>query len=257
TQAGGATVYEPDGQTYQASYECLYQKTQKYNEQGERYFPYSFDVFETRHPIFFYVDAHGAIVPFVSREIVPPAEKAKPVIYLYPTKTTEVHVALNPDGGFTKTVPLYGSGWDVIAKPSGALTNVARGAAYPYLFWEGGGAGVTPTPEKGFVVSKSDVPSFLVKTLAEFGLNQKEIGDFTDFWVPKLSTAPYYFITFVDRADIDRTAPLSVTPAPDTVIRVLMDYRPLDKKISVEPLPISKTERQGFTVVEWGGVLRK
>ena len=47
--------------------------------------------------------------------------------------------------------------------------------------------------------------------------------------------------------------PLEFSINPDTLIRVVMDYKPLDKKITVKEQVLEKKERHGFTVVEWGG----
>ena len=47
--------------------------------------------------------------------------------------------------------------------------------------------------------------------------------------------------------------PLGIEPKPDTVIRVLMDWKALDEKIEVKEQKLEKTERKGYTVVEWGG----
>ena len=163
---------------------------------------------------------------------------------------------MSPIGGFLKTDPDYGNGWVVDATPNGVITNLNDGKQYPYLFWEGGKDGVVETPTQGFVVAEGDIPSVLENKLSQFGLNKKERDDFLEFWVPKLSRAPYYFITFVSRSEIDRVSPMSVYPQPDTVIRVLMDYKPLTQPVSVEPLNITSTERKGFTVVEWGGIVR-
>ena len=184
-----------------------------------------------------------------------PPLSAKPVIYLYPTKTEQVNVKVDPIDGFTKTDPSYGSGWNVIATPKSVLTDLSDGKTYPYLFWEGI-IEIENTPQEGFVAAQSDIPALLKQKLALFGLNAQERADFLAFWVPRLSHAPYYFITFTPRSEIDRMAPLSITPQPDTIIRVLMDYKPLDTPISVEPLPITPTAREGFTVVEWGGIIR-
>jgi len=88
-------------------------------------------------------------------------------------------------------------------------------------------------------------------------LNGKETEDFTAAWLPRFSGSPFYLITFLPESIIDAMAPLEVSPRPDTVIRVLMDYRPLRR-----PLPVAAVElpappvRRGFTVVEWGGISR-
>ena len=51
-------------------------------------------------------------------------------------------------------------------------------------------------------------------------------------------------------------APLSISPTPDTVIRVLMDTKQLENLLRYE-LQLQETpQRKGFTVVEWGGLKR-
>ena len=40
---------------------------------------------------------------------------------------------------------------------------------------------------------------------------------------------------------------------PDSLIRVLMEYKPLDKYIDVKEQELSTPARTGFVVVEWGG----
>jgi hypothetical protein len=55
---------------------------------------------------------------------------------------------------------------------------------------------------------------------------------------------------------MNQLAPLTVTPKPDTIIRILMDFKALEKPEPAVGYPIRTPERKGFTVVEWGGVLR-
>ena len=95
---------------------------------------------------------------------------------------------------------------------------------------------------------------FQVGKLAQLGLNKKESADFREYWEPYLNSKPYYFITFMGNQAMDRIAPLNITPRPDTVIRILMDFQPLDKPILVQNFSIKTPTRNGFTVVEWGGV---
>lgn len=47
--------------------------------------------------------------------------------------------------------------------------------------------------------------------------------------------------------------PLEFSENPDTLIRIIMDYKPLDEKINVSEQKLEKVVRNGFTVVEWGG----
>jgi len=261
TTSKGDPVYEVSPIGRDSVYQCLYAKTQRYNydsvnRESIPYYPTTYSDFLNTHPVFFWKNATNDWVIFGRTDVIPAAEKAKPVIYLYPTKTEQVSVQVNPIGGFTKTDPTYGNGWNVNATPDSALTNLTDGNTYPYLFWEGGASGVVNTPKEGFVVARDDVSTLLADKLSLLGLNEKERTDFMDFWIPRLSKAPYYFITFVPKSEMDRVAPLAVIPTPDSVIRILMDYKPLSAPISVSPLKITTPVRTGFTVVEWGGIVR-
>ena len=216
----------------------------------------TYQEFVADHPIFFWKDPFGHWVRFQKLIFLPAVECGKPVIYLYPEEKTEVKVQVDPNGGFSLTDPEYPQGgWQVTAYPDGRLTD-SKGNQYPYLFWEGRGINYT-IPKQGFVVAREQVESFLSEKLIQLGLNEEESAEFMDFWVPKMQAKPYYFVTFVDQAVFDSLAPLKVTPRPDTVIRVFMDYQPLEAPLSVEPLKISTPSRKGFTVVEWGGALHQ
>ncbi|MBP9828137.1 hypothetical protein KBC55_03190 [Patescibacteria group bacterium] len=207
-------------------------------------------------PIFYYKDALGRWLQFDSIDIVAPGECGKPVIYLYPEQTTDVSVQLDPQGGFTVTEPAYNTGWNVVAEPSGQLVNKADGLTYPYLFWEGRG-GLYSEPEKFWVVAKADVEGFLVEKLGAFGFNAQEIADFNEFWLPRMEAAPWYKIGFHGTNVMDQIAPMNVSPAPDSILRVLMDYSELQEPVAENaPSQIPSFKRNGFTVTEWGGVIR-
>ena len=57
------------------------------------------------------------------------------------------------------------------------------------------------------------------------------------------------------KKEIDNEMPLMVSPIPNSVIRVMMDTKPLDKKISLKEQKLTSPVRTGFTVVEWGGTI--
>jgi hypothetical protein len=154
--------------------------------------------------------------------------------------------------------PAYNGGWDVVADPRSNIKNLADGKTYPYLFWEGQGDSIYEMPSYGFVTAQNDLEKTLVEKLSQQGLNQKEIMDFNEFWLPRMlkENKPYYFITFVSRGEIDKLAPLQINPVPETIIRVLMDYKGLDRYESFPEFKIKTPQRKGFTAVEWGGVLR-
>jgi len=215
----------------------------------------TYQQFLATHPLFFWKDPFGRLIKFTRKDILPAAECGKPVIYLYPEKTTRVSVKVSPVGGFSFTDPDYGTGWDVIARPDGLLTEVKSQKIYPYLFWEGRG-GLYQSPAKGWVVTQAEVSGFLDDKLAQLGLNDKEAADFKEFWLPRMQSAPYYFVGFWDNAVMNQIAPLSITPKPDTVVRILMDFKPLQQPIEATQPTIKTPVRRGFTVIEWGGVIQ-
>lgn len=215
----------------------------------------SFLDFAKMHPILYIKDPLGQIVKFTNEKYLTAAECAKPVIYLYPEVETDVFVEVEPTGGFTVTEPAYNDGWFVHATTESELYNYADETTYPYLFWEGKSMQYE-IPEEGFVIQQENVADFLNEKLTILGLNDVEKADFMEYWVPHMTTYEYYFITFVPQYEFDYMAPLSVSPAPDTIIRVFMDFKGLDEYIEVPEQQLFAPAREGFTVVEWGGESR-
>lgn len=180
---------------------------------------------------------------------------AKPVIYLYPTQATDVTVKLKYKGQLAYTYPQYDhiiEGWRVIARPDGTLTNLADNREYSYLFWEGKEYDLKIDESRGFVVKGSETREFLQTKLAELGLIPREYNEFIVFWLPKMEHNPYNFIQFVGE-EYTSSAPLTISPKPDSMLRVFMAYKPLDSFRHVTPQVIQPFVRKGFTVVEWGG----
>ena len=177
-------------------------------------------------------------------------DAAKPVIYLYPEEETAVHVTLDYDGTLTAAWPAYEGGWDVTARPDGTLT-AADGSEYTYLFWEG----VSDTAydfSAGFCVAGEDTGEFLRDTLAEIGLTPREYNEFIVYWLPQMQDNAYNLIAFqTDR--YTETARLTIDPQPDSVLRVFMAWKPLERPQEIEPQQFAPFLREGFTVVEWSG----
>jgi hypothetical protein len=205
-----------------------------------------------KHAVFAYKDALGRYILFTNTVYGTQAECGKPVIYLYPAKTTAVSVKV--DALITKSEPAYGSGWNVVAQPNGKLT-MADGTQYSSLFWEGIGHEY-PTVRSGVVVAKDKVAETLKTQLVQLGLNDQERSDFLEFWLPKMPTDPFVRLTWFGTAEMDRLAPLTVTPKPDTTIRVFLDFKGLTEPVVLPPQHLVAPRRKGFTLVEWGGLLR-
>lgn len=178
----------------------------------------------------------------------------KPVIYLYPTSPTDVKVELNYQGQLFATYPSYDNdikGWQVTAYPDGKLINKTDSKEYSYLFWEGKSSAEYDL-STGFVVKGSDTREFLQEKLAYLGLTPKEYNEFIVFWYPQMKDNSYNLIKFAEEEYTD-TAPLAITPTPDSILRVFMVFKPLDKPIVVQPQSLASFERKGFSVIEWGG----
>lgn len=175
----------------------------------------------------------------------------KPIIYLYPERETKVSVSLDYSGELTATYPSYGDGWEVIAHPDGKLVDVKDQKEYYALFWEGKSHAKWDMSQ-GFVVAGKDTEKFLEEKLTFLGLSAREQNEFIIYWLPKMQNNPYNLIAFQEKEYTDN-AKLNIQPAPETLIRVFMAYRPLNEKIQIPEQNLSKAERKGFTVVEWGG----
>ena len=178
--------------------------------------------------------------------------KEKPVIYLYPERTTDVTVRISlTDGRFTKCIPEGDGEWNVTASPDGKLTDKATGKTYDYIFWESTDNTGYDWSE-GYVVKGSEAEVFLRGILQEMGLNEKEYTEFIDYWLPRLEKNEYNLISFqTDR--YTESAILDVSPSPDSVLRVFMAFKRIDGLVFFARPDIEPFERNGFTVVEWGG----
>ena len=158
----------------------------------------------------------------------------KPIIYLYPTSETRVSVRLGKPSDVTVSYPEYNAnkGWNVSAQPNGDLVDTDTGRSLYSLYYESESSeDVYSMKSDGFIVSREDTVSFLEDKLAKLGLNEHEAEEFIIYWLPRLQANE------------------------DTIIRVMMTYKGLDKPIegiTEQQLPTTPT-RDGFTVVEWGG----
>ena len=175
----------------------------------------------------------------------------KPVIYLYPEAEQEIEVELDYAGELTCTYPEYQDGWHVVAQPDGTLVDNVTGKEYSYLFWEGK-SDVEYDLSKGYVIPGEDTAEFLEMKLNELGLNRKEANEFIVYWLPRIQENTYNLITFQDEV-YKNVAKLEITPNPDSVLRVFMVYKPLEEKNEIEEPVLESFDRNGFTVVEWGG----
>ncbi|MBI2616523.1 hypothetical protein HYW55_00115 [Candidatus Gottesmanbacteria bacterium] len=174
----------------------------------------------------------------------------KPAIYLYPEKETALEVQVSPKGELTTTIPEYGSGWNIVSFPDGRLKT--DGQSYPYLYYE---ANLNDgyKPKEGWIISLEEREAKLSDILKSLGLNEKERADFLDYWLPRLTSKPYYFVGFVPLSEIEEKEKLTLSENPDTILRVRLIFEGLDAPVSVPAPILQATDRKGFVLVDWGG----
>ncbi len=181
------------------------------------------------------------------KEEPPVAEK--PAIYLYPQEISEISVELEYNGELLYTYPAYENGWEVTAYPDGTI--ISDGREYSYLFWDGYDE-IEYDLSEGFVVRGEDTEEFLREKLEFLGLLPHEYNEFIVYWVPRMIVNEYNLITFQQEGYTDN-AVLTIEPTPDSIQRVFMVFKALDDKIEIEEQQLQSFEREGFTVIEWGG----
>lgn len=179
----------------------------------------------------------------------------KPVIYVYPESPTEVTLIVKPTGEMTFTYPaLPTSGWQFKADPDGKLHFGDQ--TYRYLFWESSQSSPMVNLHNGSLIHRSNIVAFLEKSLTEMGLSSEEKADFITYWAPQMMEFNSYFIQFQFNDNCDKYAKLDIFPKPDKINRVYMIFKGFEvitDNLIFIPQEITKFDRTGFDVLEWGG----
>ena len=184
----------------------------------------------------------------------PVPDKMKPIIYLYPLTETQINIELSTPKNLSHTYPKYNSEkWrNVIAQPNGDLEDMDTWRKLYALYWEWKSDNETNF-NKWFVVAWKDIIPFLEEKLAILWLNEREAEEFIVYWLPQMEGNEYNLIRFETIEEQDENMQLNITPTPDTVIRVMMDWKAINEPIDIPEQQLTTPERNGFTVVEWWG----
>ena len=172
----------------------------------------------------------------------------------YPEHDMDVSIKLGKPELLTTTYPKYNNEWNVYAKTNGDL--IINDRLYYGLYWEGLN-NINNSFNDGYVVYKDDLIPFLEDKLRILGLNDREANEFIIYWLPILEQNEYNLIRFESIDIINEQMPLIINPKPDSIIRVLMEYKKVDKDYIIKEQELITPSRNGFTVVEWGGTLIK
>lgn len=218
---------------------------------------YSYEEYIDMYPYLYWKDPFGEWVQFVNEKFIVAAEMCKPVVYFYSPEEKDIAFDVDPVGGFTHTDPRHDNGWLIHISDHGGFTDNRTGKYYESLLWEGIALDYS-VPEKGWVISRDELDGFFEEKLTAFGLNEKEKNDFMEYWLERLDEYPFYRLSFMDRYQFDQLAPLSFSENPDNIIRVMLIANGENDRYDMEEQKLDvNVNRDGFTVVEWGGMLER
>ena len=178
---------------------------------------------------------------------------AKPVLYLYPNEKTDITVKFEHSDLLTTTYPKFKDKWQVTAYPNGDLYDL-NGNYYYALYWEEEKNHSVDFNE-GFYVTKNNAINFLEEKLSIIGLNAKERNEFIMYWLPILEKNEKSLVYFELTNERDYYNKLIISPKPDSILRVAMHVKKVNKKTSIKEQSLTSFDRNGFTAVEWGGVI--
>lgn len=176
----------------------------------------------------------------------------KPILYIYPTTETDLTITLKNDSLITTSYPEYENNWKIHVNKDGNIYDYKTEKNYYALYWEGEDNTKINTKE-GFIVKGEDTVEFLEEKLSILGLNEKERNEFIIYWLPELQHNKYNFIRFRTKKEINQYMPLEFSKEPDTIIRVYMDFKSIEKPYKIKKQKLTPTTREGFQIVEWGG----
>lgn len=177
----------------------------------------------------------------------------KPNIYIYPTTKISLHVSiLFPRGGSViESIPLYENGWNIEVEPSGKINNI-----YDYLFYESENPDLCQY-RAGWIIKKDDLTSFFTQNMLATGFIQKEIDDFTEYWIPLLNNYSFYAIYPQYASDIEKMIELNFSYKPDRLLRLFYVIKGLHHdQVNIVVPNIPQFVRKGFIVAEWGVILK-
>lgn len=179
---------------------------------------------------------------------------AKPVLYLYPKNdNTKINVTFEKPGLLTTTYPKFKGSWNVTANKNGDLYD-SEGKYYYGLYWEEEGSTKVDFSE-GFYVTKENAIEFLEEKLSIIGLSDRERNEFIMYWLPILEKNEKNLVYFELTEEREEFNKLNITPKPDSLLRMAIHVKKVNKNTNIKEQKLKTFERVGFTAVEWGGVV--
>ena len=179
----------------------------------------------------------------------------KPVLYLYPENDMMVKVTFDNKDKLLSTYPKYKDEWNVFAKKDGKLID-ENGREYYALYWDEN-IKHKEKFETGFYVKSSDSIRFLEEKLFEMGFTDREANEFIMYWLPIMEQGGDNLVHFHFTEERQEQNKINIEPKVDSLFRVSIEIKKVNKKVSIKEQKIERFERYGFSALEWGGSIIK
>ena len=177
---------------------------------------------------------------------------AKPILYLYPTEQTNVKITFEHPDLLKTTYPKYNKSWNVTVKEDGTITD-KNGRNYYALYWDEKQKNKVDF-KYGYYVTSNNAIKFLEEKLFEIGLTEREANEFIMYWLPKLEDNKKSLVYFELTDEKEKYNKINIDPKPDSLLRLTIHIKKVNKETKIKEQKIKPFVRNGFTVVEWGGV---
>ena len=77
------------------------------------------------------------------------------------------------------------------------------------------------------------------------------------YWLPILEQNEMSIVKYTLTDELQNKNALIIEPKPDSLLRVNIDIKKVDKKINIKKQELPTFNRTGFTAIEWGGRIIK
>lgn len=177
----------------------------------------------------------------------------KPNIYLYPEEEEDISVVFDSPELLLTVIPDYNNGWYPRVSKDGKM--IIDGYEYGYLFYESMTSDYNMQKVSGFVVPIENRKQFFTDVANYYGFNEVETYDFVTFWCSRLDSTKEYVMYPQLTDTIDVLMPVKINPNPQSIFRIWFLFYEKDGDIELIKPVKEEARREGYTMVEWGGIV--
>lgn len=124
-----------------------------------------------------------------------------------------------------------------------------------YISYDNSDISEVDRPNEGRIISFDNLDRDLYQLAEDVGLNSKEKDVFVEYFKDKLPQATYYIATLSDYDSAKKVMPWNIEPKPDSEIRLLFLFQPLLEKPVIKEQKFKHFQRNGFTALDFAGIV--